>query len=355
MKLGILTQPLIANYGGILQAYALQRTLKSFGHDAIMIQRHDFIPIDVKIKRIILFLMGKGKHIFGLRSGDIAGLSPTSSFIRNEIIPKTKVVYSTKALDRLCKKMSLEGYVVGSDQVWRPQYTPCIYDYFLEFVKDKTRIKRIAYAASFGVDEWEFSDEQTVICADLAKLFDSVSVREMSACKLCKDYLHVEAELVLDPTLLLDRADYIKLASTVSNATSNHDEMLTYILDSADWKEQYASKLSLSLKKERFAAGKDQTVYEWLSAFQNCSCVFTDSFHGVVFSILFNKPFWVVINKERGRTRVDSLLTIFDLKSRIIENDTDLDSIGDIDWDSVNRKREEMKVLSLDFLKKALK
>lgn len=355
MKLGILTQPLTANYGGVLQAYALQRTLKSLGHDAIILQRNDNLPLDVTIKREILGLIGKIKQIFGLRDSYCADEFPTSSFIQNEIAPKTKEVRSTRALDNVCRRLAIEGFVVGSDQVWRPKYSPCIYDYFLEFAKGKKGIKRIAYAASFGVDEWDFTDEQSERCAELAKLFDVISVREMSACKLCEEHLYVDAKLVLDPTLLLDRSDYMKLASNAPHANSGQEGLLTYILDPADWKNQYATKLANMLKKEKYVAGKGQTVYEWLAAFNNCSCVFTDSFHGVVFSILFNKPFWVVINEGRGRTRLDSLLTIFDLKERMIANDTDLESVGDVDWIGVNSKREEMRKLSLELLMNALK
>ena len=105
-----------------------------------------------------------------------------------------------------------DAYVVGSDQVWRPTYNlgDKLFDMYLAFA-DGQQVKRLSYAASFGVDKWEYSDDQTRICSELAKQFDAISVREKSGVKLCADNLGVDAIHVLDPTMLLDPSDYNKL------------------------------------------------------------------------------------------------------------------------------------------------
>ena len=102
------------------------------------------------------------------------------------------------------EQFHFDAFVVGSDQVWRPRYNAYIPNLFLDFTEGMS-VKRIAYAASFGTDQWEFSAEQTTISSFLAKKFDIVSVREASGIQLCKQNLGVDAIQVLDPSLLLRR------------------------------------------------------------------------------------------------------------------------------------------------------
>lgn len=118
---------------------------------------------------------------------------------------------STSSLRKYFKKNRYDAVIVGSDQTWRPKYSPNIYDFYLDFISKDKRIKRIAYASSFGVDDWEYSAEETKKCAKLSKLFDGISVREQSGIDLCKDHLGVDSELALDPTLLLNKDDYVTL------------------------------------------------------------------------------------------------------------------------------------------------
>ena len=96
-----------------------------------------------------------------------------------------------------------DAFIVGSDQVWRPSYNQHLEQAFLNFTENWKNVKRIAYAASFGVDNWEFTKKQTKECKRLVQKFDFVSVREDTAVNLCKEHLGIEATHVLDPTLLL--------------------------------------------------------------------------------------------------------------------------------------------------------
>lgn len=239
---------------------------------------------------------------------------------------------------------------------------------YLDFAKEWD-VKRIAYAASFGVAEWELNEEQTIECAHLAKLFDAVSVRENSGITLCNKFLDIEASLVLDPTLLLEKDDYIKLIETEFELASEGD-FFCYILDDNENVRNAICNIEKELTLRSFQVKAKKSIYEtklegnredyiipspakWLRAFMDAKMVFTDSFHGCVFSIIFNKPFWVIGNKGRGNARFDSLLKLFNLESRRI----DINEINDIDfalpinWDEVNSIKKEWQSKSIKFLK----
>lgn len=217
MRLGIITQHLDLNYGGILQNYALQTILKRLGHDVYTINRTDIPEIYVSsifrqtrfsINQILKRLLGRPSSM--LYQEYIHIRKNCIDFVHRNI-NLTEIFKSQEQLLSIINKYDFEGYIVGSDQVWRPSYSLNIYNDFLDFCYDKKNIKRIAYAASFGVSDWSFNEEETKGIRLLAKRFDAISVREESGVELCKEFLGVEAILLLDPTLLLEKEDYIKI------------------------------------------------------------------------------------------------------------------------------------------------
>lgn len=375
MKIGIITQPLHTNYGGLLQNYALQQVLVGLGHEVYTIKKKILYNIytcrwDVilrwKLKRYIKKLIGY-EYPLSRKEYDIIKKNCTT-FIQKHIVI-TNYFENNKELLDIIKKHDFKTYIVGSDQVWRPCYSNNIYNDFLDFCQDKTDIKRIAYAASFGVSDWEFNEEQTKECSRLAKLFEAISVREDSGIDLCKDKLGVDAIHVLDPTLLLEKENYIKLAEAAGEKKSDGN-LFCYILDNNEIIENEIKNIeqTLSLKSFQVKAkinkwtikrGEDIKDYivpsptKWLRAFMDAEMVFTDSFHGCVFSIIFNKPFWVIGNKERGNARFDSLLKLFDLESRRIDinNISNIDFTTPVDWEKVNSIKKEWQEKSINFLK----
>ena len=129
----------------------------------------------------------------------------------------------------LVKEYALEALVVGSDQTWRAKYNRGrLFDMFLRFARDFTG-KKIAYAASFGVDNWEYSKKQTAICTSLLQQFNAISVRETSGVTLCKEYLRLNAIAVLDPTLLIEREVYENLC--VNIPLNKEKFLVAYVLD----------------------------------------------------------------------------------------------------------------------------
>ena len=213
MKIGILTQPLKTNYGGLIQAYALKTTLEKQNHEVTIINRVGFlrrnqktsIKILTKIKKAIFKVLGKDKKILKEIQDRID--SNCAQFIQKYIKHVSADIKTLDALYEYINKMQFEGYVVGSDQIWRPSYSPCIENYFIDFCNDE-KVKKIAYAASFGGVTWEYTIKETTICSALAKRFNAISVREDSGVDLCNKYLGVEAKHVLDPTMLLEKEEY---------------------------------------------------------------------------------------------------------------------------------------------------
>jgi hypothetical protein len=293
----------------------------------------------------------------------------TKNFIEEniDVFPrKARCSMDFHAIDALYK---YDAYVVGSDQVWRPRYNSnMVPSMFLNFVK-RENVMRIAYAASFGTDNWEYSSELTGVCADLIKKFNLITVREKSGVKLCKDYLEVEATHVLDPTMLLNPEDYVKLI-TNEYKTDSDGTLFYYILDPTAEKKAFIENvardqdLKLFTVMPKYQAENrtrndvkkhiDDCVFPsvscWLQGFLDANMVIVDSFHGAVFSIIFNKPFWVLGNKERGNTRFESLLGLFNLEDRMITISDNMDWNKPIDWERVNEKRMSEQIRCIDLL-----
>lgn len=370
MKIGILTQPLYANYGGILQNYALQKVLLDNNYEVITFNRQFNNPGTIKqylgsaYYRMINNFKGNRTKIFTKNERDFIA-SNTRKFIEKNIC-LSEILDSDGKIEKIFKKHKFHALIVGSDQVWRPSYSPNIYNYFLDFAQEDINVKKVAYAASFGVDHWEFNEDQTNICSNLARLFDGISVREVSGIKLCSEHLNVHAEHVLDPTMLLDQNDYLK----VSNYQSLPDRkgVFTYILDKTEFKRDVIEKIRDILNldvyenqpKESFANPNSNilenyvypSVETWIKSFHDADFVVTDSFHGTVFSILFKKPFIVIGNTERGQTRFSSLLSIFNLQNRLISSIDEVSSIleNPIDYTTVYRILNNHRERSKSFL-----
>lgn len=373
MKVGILTQPLHDNYGGLLQAYALKEVLISLGHEVIIINRRAKKRTKIRIIASIIKnkIQGDGRiSIANLPEKQKEVISKETIKFREKYIPElSQLITCNESMSEL-NKIGFDAYVVGSDQSWRPVYSPKISNYFIDFAENEKDIKRISYAVSFGVSDWEFSKKDTEMCSSLAKKFDAISVREDSGIELVKTYLGKDAVHVLDPTLLLGKEHYVQIASEEKQVKSKGN-LKVYILDKTLEKQRFIDLIEgrLGFKqfevfpKKRIGINKLKNIEDfvfpdpskWLRAYQDAKFVITDSFHGTVFSILFNIPFLVIGNKERGMARFESLLKMFGLENRLI---TDLKNYKiddflqkDIDWERVNAILKKEKSKSLSFLK----
>ena len=368
MKIAILTQPLHNNYGGLLQAYALQHYLGTLGHDAITV---DFTtqrkPRLWGIKSITLKAFQKY-----ILQNSIASILPPSDKYKRMVgqhtkrfaaknIRTTQPIYSLKEFSYI-KQYQFDAYVVGSDQVWRPAYSPGIPAFFLSFLNEADKAKRIAYASSFAVDHCEeFTPAELKEYASLLSRFDAVGVREDSAVELCWKNFGVTAEQVSDPTLLLDKSVYSQLVLQ-DNVPANKGDMMVYVLDKSPEKQQIIKKVAdeLGLTPYTVMPGIDgiyPPVTQWLRGFMDAKYVVTDSFHGVAFSIIFNKPFIAIGNQDRGLARFTSILKMFDLESRLVFDPAEITSLlinDPIDFHHINKLKEVHQKRAKVFLASAL-
>lgn len=376
MRIGVLTLPLHFNFGGILQAYALQTILEREGHEVVVFgknRQQKFFSL--KKLPIYIYRFAK-KYILRKKNVDVFFEAKksrefekicvnTSAFVKSKIHERR-----IKSFNEL-KESDFDVLVVGSDQIWRPRYVKSswntnVSNAMLKFA-EHWNVKKIAYAASFGTEQWELSPKETEEWKRLAALFNAVSVREKDGVGLCNSYLGVVAQVVLDPTLLLSKEDYCSLIKN-SAVESHNGDFLNYILDSSEKNEklisQIAEKFCLKVFRVNAPVDKDgvsiekriqPSVEQWLKGFEQAKFIATDSFHACVFAIIFRKPFVVFLNKNRGCSRIKNLLSTFDLESHLIDESS---VISDMHFyaipESVYEKLRNLKADSMKFLNKYL-
>lgn len=369
MKIGIISLPLNANYGGIMQAFALQTILKGLGHKVEHIEIKHKRLLEPKFpksafiffKRFLKKTVGKWnypilleRHINNIE--EPICLQYTMAFVNKYI--NVRQINSFSEI----KEADYDAYIVGSDQIWRPKYFKKISNAYLDFA-EKWDVKRYAYAASLGVDFWEYTPSQTARCQLLIKKFNNITVREYDAKRLLHDYFGInDASVVLDPTLLLAPDDYLSVID-LSKVSSSRGDIFVYILDENDSKQKIIGHIANSLHRKTFKVGSrysnikaplneriQHPIEQWLKGFFDASFVITDSYHACVFSIIFRKPFVVIGNKKRGMARFQSLLDLLNLKDRIISSIDEYENIKYPDCidDSVYTKLSQMKEYSLN-------
>lgn len=378
MKIAIMTLPLGLNYGGMMQAWALQKVLKEAGHLPVTI---DWRPTRGYDKGVFYRAARLGYRTFqkalGKRKGPVRPereranmLEHSHSFIEQHL-GLSEPLDSTESLKDHFQSERYDAVIVGSDQTWRTDYSPKVENFFLEFLQGY-EIRRIAYAASFGVSNWCYNTEQTQLVSSLARQFDAISVRENSGVALCADHLDVRATRVLDPTLLIDPHAYRDLCGIREDSVSQ--PLFSYILDQAAWKTGVVEAAKQKLKMPQTGNQVDTCshgptiadlgnfvlppVENWIRRFVEADFVVTDSFHGTIFSIIFQKRFVSLANSSRGLARFTSILEDLDLLDRLVtENDwksaaTVLER--EIDYLKVNERLLQLRTESFAFLRQAL-
>lgn len=363
MRIAILTQALHGNYGGLLQNYALQQVLVGLGHTPCTIDRH-FNRHGSPLKDFLKWIMRhiKSRYEIGYLTFQqrLMLISEQLRFIEQNI-ETTGPLYSQDSFDKEVNSGKYDVFIVGSDQCWRPIYSTNILNYFLNFTDDKQL--RIAYAASFGTDKWEYSTELTADVSKLAKRFKAISVRERGAVNLCREKLDVSVSWVLDPTMLLgadgfekflDRQKRKGITTYLLEETPESTQLINTVVNQTGIRS-VTNNLSSPLFRrfEPIRNHKNISVEKWLSNIANSELTITDSFHGVVFSILFNVPFLVKLNGVRGNSRIESLLTDFGLEETLVDNMQDV-HIPEFDWDSINAHLAIRREESMSFLINAL-
>ena len=307
MKIGILTHPQGINYGGILQGYALYTVLKKMGHEPIIIQRglNKQFFIWECIRAILRFLHFPRYYSHSTQISEI-------SHFFDKYLKRTKLIRSYGQMRRVCHRYNLDAVIVGSDQVWRTDFAMKYgYNYFLDFVPD--HIIKVSYAASFGLSEWGYSSAQTRIIKGLLSRFKGISVREDSGVMMCQEHLGIIPELLLDPTMLLDSSDYDQI--TTHRILEDKYVFVYWLGDVTNIEKDVEHYKTLGYNVVLVSLRTDTklpSVESWLSYIKYADIVLTDSFHGCIFSILFNKTFKIYNNKSGGFSRLETLIKNID-------------------------------------------
>ena len=368
MKIGILTFIGVENCGALLQAYALSNVLKNMGNNVELINLISDNEMERKSKRNLknkAFLARKVYYMFYSKS--IKRRKKLFDNFRKEhlaIYPKERKIRENE-LEEVCKEY--ECIICGSDQIWSQD--PKLYDrsdaYFINF---EFKGKRISYAASFG-DNLDYAEKNKEQIIPYIKKFNSVSVREAEAKEFLKKN-NIYSEVCVDPTLLIDKSEWEKLAILPNE---KEDYILYFSVNSRKYSINIAKELAkktgikvieLNPHPKSWNSGfiKKYGIgpREFLGYLMNAKYIVTNSFHGTVFSILFNKPFLAAFDEKDGEiikeNRKYTLIEKVELQNCIMTESRviDLSKIDDLSWNKVNDKIESLKKESIDYLKKSI-
>lgn len=355
-KIGILTLRVDNNYGGHLQRYALSQVLKLMGHEPIILYFRSTWQKDSLKRKTKLILKNIFKALIGREHDPVLYWKYEDKQweeLRSYVFPffekyisHTELICSESDLYRVINQIQCDAYIVGSDQVWRKAYTERwgVEHFFLDFTPNET--KKIAYAASFGLPEMEYNNVEIEKLRRLYQQLDAVSVREDSGLDILDrhGWTKPQAELVLDPTMLLPKEHYIELIRN-GNTSPSQGNLFCYILDESDDNKALIKNIAIEKKLQPFCVSicgdKRMSVEQWLRSYLDAEYVVTDSYHGVVFSLIFNKPFYLILNQKRGSARFESLMRMF----AIVTGDN-----THINWNNVNSRVEEMREKSINYI-----
>lgn len=361
MNIGILTLPLKDNYGGLLQVLSLYYYLSGLGYKVEIIRKDNYANNYKKLAERI-FEIAPFQNYRNIRSRKINSLKQ-KKWIDNLNINLSPKLFTKKDMAEYAQYQKFDAIIVGSDQVWRLEYIDKTYykNYFLDFV-DSSSTKKISYAASFGHDYFDPKEKFEEI-SNCIQDFNFISVREKSAIGIAKDLGAKEVSHVVDPTLL-HSADFYKRISE-NDSVKSVPQVLAYTLDESQDMVNLinfvSDKTNVSSINYIYTVGSKIQKYsigQWLKSFENADFVVTDSFHGMLFSIIFKKQFIVVCNKSRGSSRFESMLNKLNLEHRLIYSYTDEQVsrviINEINYDEVDKKLNEFVEDSKIFLQSAL-
>ena len=388
MKIGIVTYVKCDNYGAELQAFALQWKLNSLGYDAEVINLE---KRNIDMKRNPDVIIGAIKQRFK-QEGVFAIVSIARKFIETkkritdedkykavnenkhklfENFFENKVKHSDKyyTLDEISNATDLkyDVYIAGSDQIWNYIHTDRLDVYFLMFA-NKFKAKKISYAASVSI--YDIPKKWRAAYKTYFENIDVLSVRELHGAELVSKYSNKKAEVVLDPTFLLTKEDWVR--EVANDCGVEGDYLLIYTLSGSPHIRKMAHDIArhLNLKVVNIKSGYSDepddgtiNVYEigpaeWVGLWSKAKYVVTDSFHGTAFSINFNIPFTTLVNpNSMMNSRVLSILKIMNLESRIVydtlKGDLKPNDIA-LDFTETNRILKQLKEKSLNFLLHAL-
>lgn len=347
MRIAILTIQSV-NYGNRLQNYALQSILEDMGHHTEALLRRPGVLTGSPKQRLRAVKLKAGlslKHRFD-RRGAFARFDNEFISFSGKVVSKEFV--SAGVAD------AYDCFVIGSDQVWNPDFD---FTSELEYLPMVPADKKVSYAASFGVSEITEGRERT---AELLKGINSISVREGAGADIVRDLTGREVPVVLDPTLLLGPGDWERVSKKFTKVDCDAPFVFKYVLgnDVNEGRiERMAQERELAIvdvMDPSLAIGPSEFV--WLIAHSELVC--TDSFHASVFALLHHKSL-AIFERESAdadmSSRFDTLCGTFGL----VGHRSSEDSFGDeavfgTDWDAFEVRLKELRAASMEWLENAI-
>lgn len=353
------------NYGACLQAFALQKVVAEYGHT-------------IEILRYSSNKEANGSHYLNtLKRIGFRGLIDYISnykyinlkkkwfndFRNDNLSFSTNVLRINENDSAICKEYDI--FICGSDMIWSQDFSEDWDYYFLGFAKKK---QSYSYAPSFGQNKVSSRNEQCV--KKYLQDFADVSCREMGGVELIKEISSVNATHVADPTLLLNKEQWNQYINN-NNRIISEKYALTYLFGENDINRQnIIDKIAKNIgnvysipgnKKEydRFPVDKIDPI-DYLRLFRDAEYIVTDTFHGLMFSVIFRKPFIVLERTDtsvwaKHSDRMVSALQKFGLESRYIKTDySDIESLIKLDYGEYEEIIQDFRCKSLEYLKSIL-
>lgn len=356
MKASIVSLYGNVNYGNKLQNFAVQEVMKKLGYET------DVIYIQSKksrIKQIMRSLIHKTllKHFSHI------SIESKLLFKRQIAFQKfCKQYISERRYSSINQIHDSDVFILGSDQVWNPNFLNGMNKqlFFLTFTKPE---KKVCFSPSFGLDN--ITEEWKPYYREKLATFPKISVREESGKEIVSDLTGKDAEVLVDPTMMINRDEWLSIAKKPDGIDFKNKYILTYFLGDIPEKALFDCKMAnkdICGKVYRLVDKSCPELYacnpsEFIYLFNHASLVLTDSFHACVFSFLLGKPF-LVYKREGIRndmfTRIETLLSTFDLKRKYADSGLRND-IFESDYSTGYKRLEREQEKVYKFLKESLK
>lgn len=365
MKIGILTFHCAHNFGAVLQCYALQEALKSMGHEVdILNYRPQYLASPepkltlrtfkcknpFKLYHRITFLIPILKEKFKLYINFEHKYYHLSEHIKNK--------------EQFCNLVNRYQYIIiGSDQVWNIKYNKNESIWFGDFRTPLSNTKIISYAASAG--DPVFSIEELKRISSLINKLDSISVRETQLKDLLSPHINKKISCVLDPTLMVtpsvwNKFQDIKISEQdpyiliyQARKDDNIFRIANQIAQKKLWNIITVDFYDNSLQKKYIKGHRNISPDQFVAYVKNAQCVITTSFHGTVFSIINNTPFYTLKLNDGADARNEEILKLLKLENRFIDKNKEIE-FSEIDFTACNQILETLRRQSYNYLNSAL-